>query len=221
MSRLQNIAKAKKKTYHVVWKAWLIWWLSVNPVVHFLSVNVLRKHWHSWQTSDQVVNTFNFGIPQRRRRLYILGSPRAGPPPVMRGRVGKKRKLDDFLSKRRKENKPGDLFAVTVSMPHIHIDCLPCWQPRRKNCEKKLESRLPSTSSEGNQPWRVQQCDRLWSREEVSSCHHRHRPDFDCKPVSIQSLLAYKCPCLNLTCMHVVNDNIVTMSMTPVMSWNL
>lgn len=54
-----------------------------------------------------------FGLPQRRRRLYILGAPRNGKVPVMKGNLLKKKKakLSDFLSNRKKEKMPSSLIA--------------------------------------------------------------------------------------------------------------
>ena len=58
----------------------------------------------------QVVNSEKFGLPQRRRRLYILGSPRSGRKPVMKGTLSTPRaSLKDFLSTRRRERLPRTL----------------------------------------------------------------------------------------------------------------
>ena len=65
----------------------------------------------------QVVDSRKFGLPQRRRRLYTLGSPKAGKAPVMRSSTAKMLGLGSFLSKRgKRERFPGNLFAIAV--PH-------------------------------------------------------------------------------------------------------
>ena len=65
----------------------------------------------------QVVDAQKFGLPQRRRRLYILGSPHSGKAPVMKGTLLKKpAKLGTFLSKRKKETLPSDLAYIITSI---------------------------------------------------------------------------------------------------------
>lgn len=65
----------------------------------------------------QVVDSRKFGLPQRRRRLYILGSPRKHKPPVMKTSTMKTPGLRSFLSKRgRREKSPSDLFAKFVAL---------------------------------------------------------------------------------------------------------
>ena len=73
-----------------------------------LDVHVLPK----------VVDTQKFGLPQRRRRLYILGSPKSGPAPVMRSCTGKPMPLESFISSRQKEQIPSDMLLINQCHRH-------------------------------------------------------------------------------------------------------
>ena len=124
---------------------------------------LIRVGWHREQILAKVVDSVNFGLPQRRRRLYILGSPRKGQAPVMRGRVGEKKKLGDFLSKRQKEEKPRNLFARSYS-----------WQFKRDFLWKrgfKLSYLLTSKEHKRRQgTWKLDT--RPWGRRESSPGIH-------------------------------------------------
>ena len=63
----------------------------------------------------QVVDTQKFGLPQRRRRLYVLGSPKCRPAPVMRSSIGKPMPLELFISVRQKEKTPSNMLSMTLT----------------------------------------------------------------------------------------------------------
>ena len=90
-----------QRAYHVTWKVLLAcllafnfpfddswWWCMFALLVTILHV--------SFFANMQVVDSRRFGLPQRRRRLYILGSPRSRRPPCMRSKMKKIEKSGRF-----------------------------------------------------------------------------------------------------------------------------
>ena len=111
----------------------------------------------------QVVDSRKFGLPQRRRRLYILGAPRTGKAPIMKSSVGKMATLRSFLSTRgKKEKYPSDLQAInhadvrtpaTLSQPQDFVTIILSVMLLRKwDCIAQLESGLQDFETCWHQP---------------------------------------------------------------------
>ena len=91
-----------RRQYRVTWK---------------VRVSVLNLH-HGIPACAQVVDSRRYGLPQRRRRLYILGSPFDCKVPMMRTKTEKMGTLRSFLSNRgKKEKAPSNLYGKKHSCP--------------------------------------------------------------------------------------------------------
>lgn len=109
--------KTKKGKYHVVWKVVGGWenrfkFVSAGVSLHFFSNTMGDLDVH---VLPQVLDTQKFGLPQRRRRLYVLGSPKCRPAPVMRSSTGKAMPLESFISVRQKEKMPSNMLSMTLT----------------------------------------------------------------------------------------------------------
>ena len=118
-----------QRAYHVTWKVLLAcllafnfpfddswWWCMFALLMTILHV--------SFFANMQVVDSRRFGIPQRRRRLYILGSPRSRRPPCMRSKTKKMKNLGAFLSDRRREKWPS--YSSNVLALKSWCQCQEC-----------------------------------------------------------------------------------------------
>ena len=119
-----------QRAYHVTWKVLLAcllafnfpfddswwWWCMFALLMTILHV--------SFFANMQVVDSRRFGLPQRRRRLYILGSPRSRRPPCMRSKTKKMKNLGAFLSDRRREKWPS--YSSNVLALKSWCQCQEC-----------------------------------------------------------------------------------------------
>lgn len=83
-------------------------------------MNIKKNGVNVYHVAWKILDSRRFGLPQRRRRLYILGSPWARKPPKMKSKSMKMKPLTEFLSQgRKKEKYPRHLDAEDNFHPQL------------------------------------------------------------------------------------------------------